>query len=241
MAEYKPLEYKDIPKEKFAVSADGEITSIHPDATVWVDVIDSGKRIAHMNVKHIPFVIPLARLIAVMFVPTPENIHHSHFWIAHKDGDYANLHASNLKWMVPGNIDYYERKQLLDFVHTHRYLKPLDLVKQYHDEYGITVGKQVIQNIYGGVGGNVEIFGYTYDQLCPIYQANRLSEQTVRQLCQIIVICNGNARAIHKLLRDRRIDVKPDTVDRILYKLTYSDISDEYFRYYGRNQFEAVK
>jgi hypothetical protein len=241
--EWKPLIYENIPEGIFEISSTGEIRVVHDDASVKIYVFECGRVTANLYYNNKTYTEALSRLVAMTFIPTPFGIEHRRFLIHFKDGNRHNVCASNLEWTSPGgrtNRTYAERKQLLDFIYNHKDLNIKECAAKYKEETGNTVTEQTIRMIYNGHIQNLDMFGYTIDDFIPKFKSLKLPYDVVCKICKVIVKYNGNARAIHKETARLFPDISQDAIDRIRLKVSYANISDNYFEYYGRGQFYPV-
>lgn len=68
----------------------------------------------------------------------------------------------------------------------------------------------------------------------------RLSEETVRKICETLVKYNGDLKQSYEALKRDNVDIKPHNVNDIKHKYSNKEISDEYFLSYDKYKKQLI-
>lgn len=234
---WRPLiDYPEIPNGYIEVSNTAQIRYTK-DGTIINPIMCSKKPIVRIKIGMDTRNFSVARLFGAVYIPFPVKVNIKNWHIRFKDGDNTHITIDNMEWVTLGKKTYEEEERFLDFVYHHRHLTPKQATDLYFQETGIKIIPQNIQNLYMGNTQFVEDFGYEPRDFIPTYEAFRLTENVVEDICKILCIFNGNVRSAYKIVHQQYPGIAKATVHKILYKVAYAKISDKYFDYYGKGQF----
>ena len=108
------MEFKDVPgyEDIFQISRNGDIYSKRTNKVLKTHIGKRGYRMIATKIggrKGVCKTLKMHRLVALTYIPNPENKEH----VNHIDGDKLNNNASNLEWNTPReNIQHAERTGL---------------------------------------------------------------------------------------------------------------------------------
>lgn len=228
--------YPDIPDNLIEVSNTAKVRYIKTKEE-FDQIISGNKLVIKIEIDGKTRLFAVARLFAFLYLPLPKIANIKDFHIKYLDDNINNISVDNLIWLTSGGKTYQERKDFLDFVASHKHLTPKQSASVYYELTGRTILPQIIQNIYLGKCKDCGNYGHTIADFLPTYKPFRLSQSTVEDICKALIITNGNIKNAHKLIQQTHPEVTRAIIQKILYKVSYARISDNFFEYYGKNEF----
>ena len=188
----------------------------------------------------------VARCVAYAFIPLPRGISPRGLSVIHKDDDVTNNHVANLKWAFRmGN----GHKMDID-----KYIQVLELVRQTLQDHTITETSKIVSQYsetpispetirsWTAVNkdGTMKFMGYETLGIEPIHKEriiHKIPEEHLHEICKLLVAYNGNVTKTCFHLPEHLKYIRSQTIYHIRNKDHYTQISDQYFEYYGKDEF----
>lgn len=242
---------RGIQSDKYQISNIGRLRDTYKNKIRAQSINSSGRyQVLLNNGPRKPFVqkmIQVARCVAMAFVPVgfpcdPNKLH-----IRHKDGNFLNNNADNLQWIMKHTngvfLSLEDRYTILQIIKDHINEPVSKIAKLCSTTLNKSVSAQLIlewtaTNPDGSMKSNI------YDTLnvdpTPFKKERtvlKIPDEDVHLICQLLVEAKGDIRKVYELFPSQLKNIPQKTVQHILWKNTYTRISDEYFEYFGRGEF----